>query len=280
MNFKNKLFVILTLSFLFLYNLPAYSYTEEAINTYDKGVELSKKGYFKEALDQFNKAILIDPDFVDAYYNAGALYEYINKNDKAIDLFETLLLKTPEDNEIRLKLGQLYFKKGNYNKAIAHLNKIDPDSIEYKDSKSLISKSQLKLAELRKKIEAQRLSASKTVIPGFNGPTGITKDSKGNLYIANYVSNSITKIPVVGQRIIIKRPDFINGPIGLVADAQDNIYIANYKSNQVVKMTYDGRFENVLTSVKNPYYLYLDNSGNLYVTEQGTNTLIKLKITE
>lgn len=280
MQIKNKNLVLFSLLFLLLCSVPAFSYTEEAINTYDKGVDLVKKGYMVEALDQFNKAILIDADFVDAYYNAGALYEHLNKKDKAIQLFEVLLSKTPEDNQIKLKLGQLYYDKANYTKALSYLNTISSDSPEYNDSKGIIAKAQTKLIAIRKKQELQRVLSSKTVIAGFNGPTGITQDSKGNLYIANYSTNNITKISTDGQKVVINKPTFISGPIGLVADSDDNIYIANYKSNKVVKMTVDGKFENLITLVKNPYYLYLDDSGYLYITEQGTNTLIRLKVSD
>lgn len=274
---KKIVFILFMISFV---SIKAFAYTEEAITTYDKGVELSKRGYIKEALEQFNKAISIEADFIDAYYNAGAIYEYLNETDNAIKLFEVLLTKTPDDDDVRVKLANLYYKKANYSKSLNVLSKITPDSVSYTECKQIREKSQNKLNEIKKKEQAQRLISSKVVVPGFNGPTGITKDSKGNLYIANFLSNSITKITASGQKTIIKRPEFISGPIGLVADKEDNIYIANYNSNKVVKITNDGRFENLISPIKKPYYLFVDNSGYLYITEQGTNTLIKVKITD
>lgn len=114
----------------------------------------------------------------------------------------------------------------------------------------------------------------KTYASGFNGPTGIVRDSEGNLYVANYSENKIYKVTSSGQRTVYASSDDINGPIGMAIDNKTgNIFIANYLSNSITKITPDGQTFTIATGLNKPYFVYLDSSDSLYVSEQDSNSI-------
>lgn len=103
-----------------------------------------KKGNDLAAEKYLQKAILHDPDLVDAYIRLGTLY--VNRKDfskgktileKALIANERLLKKGTagghgEESHIRIVLGQLYFEKGEAQKAYNEFRKaldITPDLI-------------------------------------------------------------------------------------------------------------------------------------------------------
>lgn len=53
------------------------------IAQYNKGVILAETGDYTSALQAFNKAIELKPDFGEAYYNRGYVYLYLGNKDAA-----------------------------------------------------------------------------------------------------------------------------------------------------------------------------------------------------
>lgn len=252
---------------------PAFAYDPESVKSYNLGVDASKEGNFSDAITYFKKAIILDPTFTDAYYNLGSVYEYLGDTSKAIDAYKELLKRNPEDGETAYKIAQLYYKRHEYSKSLGYLYLISTDSPKYAESQTLY-KSIMKTINQTNASDQQ----SKVVVKGFKWPTGITKDSKGNLYVANYGISTITKISAEGQRTVFAKGKPLNGPIGLVSDAADNIYCANYLSGEIVKITPNGVMSSYLKGITKPYYLYIDKTGNLYISEQATNTVIRVKL--
>ena len=276
MKHVRKLILILGV-FLFLASNSAFAYHPEAVKMYNEGIDYSKNGLYQEAIVSFSKATAIDPSFIDAYYNLGSLYEFIKDDANAIESFQELLRNNPSDEEAAYKLGTIYFRKGSYNRAQSYANLITSNSARYTEAQVLLKKINQKITELNKP-KTTSTPPTKVTYKDFHGPTGIIKDSKGNLYVANFTSSSLVQISPTGTRKIIAKGKPLSGPIGLVADSADNIYVANYLANTVVKITPQGEITTVLKGVNKPYYLFLDKTGMLYVSEQGTNTVIKIKI--
>lgn len=121
-------------------------------------------------------------------------------------------------------------------------------------------------------------NAVKTFAQGFNGPTGIVRDPSGNLYVADYSENKIYKVDANGTKTVYASSDDINGPIGLAIDEDNNIFVANYLSNSIAAISPDGSTSTIATGLKKPYFLYFDNLGSLYISEQETNTISKINI--
>lgn len=120
----------------------------------------------------------------------------------------------------------------------------------------------------------------KVLSKNFSGPTGIAKDSKGNIYIANFKNDVIEIISPDGTKRIFYDESGINGPVGLAVDEFDNLYVANYKDGSVVKISQDRSIRKLVSDLDKPYYLLYDhNTRRLLITAQGNNSLIEISTT-
>lgn len=287
LTFKTKMINLLVFVSILLCtsNIPSRAYEPEAVKAYNQAIDFSKTANYQDAIMYFKKAILLDPNFTDAYFNLGSIYEYQNENDLALEAFITVFKNNPNDYESIYKIANIYNKKGEYKKALNYLSIIPASSDKYLSAYDLQKKIQAKILTGKtvtkppSKPKSTKKPAStirKTVLNNFNGPTGIAKDKNNNLYVANFTSNSIVKIYPDGKRKIIASGKPISGPVGIAVDSNNNLYVANYKSNEILKITPTGSISVILKGVKRPYYLLLDDN-ILYISEQGNNTVIKLK---
>jgi streptogramin lyase len=138
----------------------------------------------------------------------------------------------------------------------------------------------------------------------LNRPTGITADSKGNLYVADQGNNTIRKLDssyklttIAGKAGIPGNADgkgtnaTLTGPAGITADSQGNLYVADQANNTIRKIdknmsvttiagqagiqgSSDGQGTNATFS--GPAGITADTQGNLYVADQGNNTIRKI----
>lgn len=122
----------------------------------------------------------------------------------------------------------------------------------------------------------------------FAEPLGITLTSSGNLYVADYATQSIRKVTMAG---VVTTPVTGYMVFGMASDASNVIYFTNYFQNRVYKFT-EGSNTPVLvagdTSPGNtdgtgaaarfatPAGIVADGSGNLYVTETGNHLIRKI----
>ncbi|OGI00563.1 MAG: hypothetical protein A2Y25_07655 [Candidatus Melainabacteria bacterium GWF2_37_15] len=275
MKIKNKiknLFIGLILVLLF--NTACYAeYDSKAIKAYNNGIDLTTQEKYNEAVLSLEDAVKIEPSFTDAYYNLGILYQYLGNIDKALESYQAILQYNPKDYEVIQKIAVIYHNKGNKEKVLEYIKKIPTTDPNYGLIAELMKTAQSVQAQAEKTHQIKDVKKCETY-SGFEGPTGIARDSKGNLYVANFSDNSIISINNTGERKVLAKDGVINGPLGLVIDKNDNIYVANYESNQIVVIPANNRTPQVLPFiVKKPYFLMLDNAGILYVTEQGTNSV-------
>src|SRR5262249_38487298 len=121
-------------------------------------------------------------------------------------------------------------------------------------------------------------AACRVIATGFHAPSGLTFDGQGNLYVANYASNSVDRISRDGTRTQFASGGHLKGPIGLVADESGNIYVANYASGTVARITPAGISTIVATGFNGPYYLTLDRTGSLFVSQQADNSIVRISL--
>lgn len=119
-------------------------------------------------------------------------------------------------------------------------------------------------------------SSLRVIATGFSAPSGLAFDRNGSLYVANYMTNSIDRIGPDGTRNTFCTGVNLRGPIGLVVDDANNLYVANYNSGTVVRVSPAGISSVVASGFKKPYYLTLDRDGNLYVSQQEDNSIVRI----
>ncbi len=257
--------------------------SNEAKLQYNRGVDLYRLGQFEQAADAFKKAIAIDANYIDAYYNLGVVLEQMNENDAALGVFKQIIVRKPSDYEAVYNAASLSARMGQVENAKQYLSIIPQTSPIIPKAQALAASMNTDLQTIKKDFAA-KVSAVKPKIPQSNGnytnissPTGITTDKNGNLYIASFGSNSITKITPAGARSVFVKSPKLNGPIDIASDSNGNIYAANYNADNVVKITPAGTITQLLGNVKKPYCLHIAD-GMLFVSSQGTNTVVRYKL--
>jgi Tfp pilus assembly protein PilF len=92
----------------------------------NRGVIFDKIGEFDRALESYNKAVLSNPEDYKPYFNRGLLYDKMGRTTDAIDDFEMAKRLNMKDPRIvawaHNNLGILYCKIGMYDQSIADFN--------------------------------------------------------------------------------------------------------------------------------------------------------------
>ena len=104
---------------------------EEIKKHFDKNVEfLHVYGFvffnlnnYEKAIDQWEKAIKIDPKFVDGLNNLGNALSKIKKFDEAINYLNKALNLRPNFFETYYTLSEIFFQKGMYEESLKNINK-------------------------------------------------------------------------------------------------------------------------------------------------------------
>jgi hypothetical protein len=144
----------------------------------------------------------------------------------------------------------------------------------------------------------------------FNNPSGITVDTNGNLYVADYYYSTIRMITLVGTNWVVTTiagtehsygsNDGTNGaaqffgPSSITIDLQGNLYVADTINNTIRKITPVGTNwvvttiagqagnsgfndgTNLVAQFNDPYGISVDGLGNLYVADTLNNTIRKV----
>ncbi len=99
----------------------------------NRGATYARLGKLNEALSDLNKAIEINPQFANAYLNRSVINSQLNNVDGAISDIETHLSFKPYNPDLWYECGRLKNLKNNYAGAIPNLNK----AIQYNPNKGM-----------------------------------------------------------------------------------------------------------------------------------------------
>lgn len=280
---KKKLILTLFVIVISSGTILAAEISNDAKLQYNRGVDYYRTGQFEEAVRAFKQAITLDANYIDAYYNLGVIYEQMHRDAEALSMFKQIIVREPTDYEAVYNAASLSCRLGQTEKAKQYLSIIPPTSPTITKARQLAAIMNTDLQTINAE-QKERLEAQKPKIPQTNGsyenlisPTGIATDKNGNIYIASFSSNSITRITPDGERKLFVKSPQLNGPMGLVADTDGNLYVANYNSNNVIKITSTGTITKLLENILKPYCLHID-CGMLFISSQGSNSVIRYKL--
>ncbi len=308
MKFNNIIKCLLTLSIIFCAPLSFASVTTEAQVQYNNGIDFYKAGQFEESARCFQRAIDLNPNYIDAYYNYGSIMEYLHNDELALMAFKQIILRKPDDYESVYKAAEISHRLGQDDKAKMYLTLIPTDTLIGQKAKQLneqLSSSDLPVVQEEyssctnypenadasnassTSIGVQSAPVEKTaetepesfVYENISSPTGIVKDSKDNIYVADFADNLIYKIGQDNNKIVFIKNSKIDGPIGMAIDRFDNIYIANYNKDNVVKVDNTGATSVFVSNISKPYCMYV-NGNYLYISSQGNNAVVRQKLAD
>ncbi len=116
---------VLFFSFLPPMNIAtANSDIGSAKKVFTKGIANTENKNYEQAVENFTKAIELNPNFASAYSNRCLVYLQWGKYEQAIaDCTEAIKIN-PENIEANLNLGLAYYEIGNYQQAIAEYTQV------------------------------------------------------------------------------------------------------------------------------------------------------------
>lgn len=272
-----KLLLIFFAVLMFVLPVSAEQISNDAKLEYNHGIDFYKNGEYDKAMAAFRRAINLSPDYIDAYYNLGTILEYLNQYDYALEMFKQIILRNPEDFEAVYKAGQIAVRTGDYTNAVQYLNLVPMQSKYYNSAKDLLKQIGTKGSRLNSQKPSENINRDTNLFEKLASPTGVVTDVYGNIYVAHFSNNEITKIDINNTRMTYAKDSKINGPIGMTIDLEGNIYVANYNANNVIKIKPNREISVLIGNIKQPYGLFLRDDV-LYISLQGQNAVLKYRL--
>lgn len=90
---------------------------KQAEKHFKDGFAYQNQGNLDKALEEYEKAVQLDPGYTKAYTNAGAIYLKSEDYDRAIQQFKKVIELNQWDTKAHYNLGYAYLKKGEVEKA-------------------------------------------------------------------------------------------------------------------------------------------------------------------
>lgn len=144
----------------------------------------------------------------------------------------------------------------------------------------------------------------------FNGPSGVTTDAAGNLYVADFVNHAIRKVVLSGGTGTVTTFAGMAGmsggangygtaaqfyrPSGVVADSTGNLYVADTYSHTIRKIALSSGLVTTIAGTASvegskdgtgatalfsrPVGIAINGDGNLYVTEELSHTIRRIAL--
>jgi Tfp pilus assembly protein PilF len=100
-----------------------------------RGMVFEKTGRFNDAIEDYSRVIAINPSYYEVYNNRGMLYKKLGQNEKAIeDLIKAIASNPSFDENTYFNLGYAYAEAGLYDKAILTFDQVITVDPTYTDA--------------------------------------------------------------------------------------------------------------------------------------------------
>jgi tetratricopeptide (TPR) repeat protein len=107
-----------------LINKLLWSDNNDAIDAYNRGMELKKNGKASDALDKYHEALRIDSSFLAPKFEIGMHAYTTGDLDRASSYLEEIASAIPFYAEVQLVLGDIQFARHTYQGAIDHFDRV------------------------------------------------------------------------------------------------------------------------------------------------------------
>jgi tetratricopeptide (TPR) repeat protein len=200
-----KRIFLLTASLFLMF--PLYLHPQNAKQFYKAGLNFKASNNNKDAIEQFTKAIELDPDYVDAYIERAYSYENNNQLSLAFEDFKRALVFETKSEEIYYNAARISYNTGNYKEAEAYIEKAIDLRNKYLEAYQL--QTNIKLA-MDKFDEAQLASRKALAL----------KDNDINHYLAGQVAEKMNNLNLAEEeyeKAIAKNKKFIDAYLAIAS---------------------------------------------------------------
>lgn len=109
-------------------------YPDDEVTLNSMAASLLKQGNYEAALDYSNKATQADPNYFQAYFNKGLIYNKLNKPQSALENFQHCVSIEPDYYEAYYGIAQLMIAENLHTKALQNLDKVIALKNDYKQA--------------------------------------------------------------------------------------------------------------------------------------------------
>lgn len=162
-----RIFCLYGLLFLITINS---AWAQTAKKYFSSGEKYQTAKSYNEAVDNYTKAIEMDPNYVKAYIARAECFELLGKKSEAAEDYKRATVFSPKEKELYFKAGSLYFDIQKYPEADVMLKQaIDKDD-SYIEAIDLRLKTLIRLANFQEglKVAELALGIKKTAVSIFN----------------------------------------------------------------------------------------------------------------
>jgi len=90
----------------------------ESMDYLQKGKDYFNRGDYQQAIEQYDEAIRLDPQYADAYFNRGRAYSYLGQHEQSKEDLDEAIRLNPQHAMAYNNRGIAYGQLGQYERAI------------------------------------------------------------------------------------------------------------------------------------------------------------------
>jgi tetratricopeptide (TPR) repeat protein len=120
------------------------------------GATYEQRKDYKNAIDAYKKAIMLDRDNLDAIRGLAENLLNDGQTDPALEQYKVIVDANPEDAQTYLRIAEIYRRQGKYDQALENLKKADsmvPDSLEVSYNIAVVYEAQGRYDEAAKLLQ-------------------------------------------------------------------------------------------------------------------------------